>query len=142
MPGIHCIPPWKRGPAPARGIPTVVLYLINRHATEWAYAHCGTVRFLYKPTIGYWVLLRTPVLREKWLATGLLVRGDPRADSGWKNIRTALKGRSFPAPAQSQHRYLFVKKDSLKRARDAAHGLDVTVLDVDQIHICDQGRAR
>ena len=114
----------------------LVLYLVNRHAAEWAYAHCGTVRFLFRPALGYWVLLRTPVLKEKWLASALLVRSSPRMDSDWQRIRAAFRSPSFPNPGRSQHQYLCVKGDALAQARRAMRGSDVTVLDVDRIHCC------
>lgn len=135
MPGLHCIPPWKRERSPRKRIPSIVAYLVARHAGEWAVGCRGTMNYLYAEEVGYWVFLRTPALERKWLISALVLTQTPKGKGGWSGLQDAYFTSGFQV-SNAKHRYLFVRSRLYAEAKQYMARSPITILDWDRIHQC------
>ena len=135
MPGIHCIPPWRRERSPRKRLPEIVAYLLARHAVEWASACRATVNYHYACEAGYWVLLRTQTLAGRWLVAALVLTRTPKGRHEWSVIRGLCASGTFSMKA-ARHRYLFVRGAVYEEARRFMGAAPMTVVDWSKIHAC------
>src|SRR6185295_17215586 len=88
-----------------RLVPRVASNLLAEHADAWSIATSGLLSYQRAKRHGLWVILRTPSLRARRLASARLLLRIPQSNSEWQALRKELRGRGLGQLWAAKFRY-------------------------------------